>query len=136
MGRFRWVSLLAMCPVLMARADPLLDRPLFMAHRRAPHVDAPMAKDTMPVLTGTVLRAPIRRALFQSSDGPGLVRTVGQDVSGWRVQSIDATGVVLLRAGQVMRLHPAFGPDAPPAVIGRLPSPPRHMAGRVSARPE
>lgn len=109
--------------------DPLLARPLFAPDRRP--TDAPTAPvlNHDPVLTGIVLRQDERRALFAPmiSGMPAPALSSGDLIAEWRVTSIDADTVTLEKNGQVLSLHPHFGPAAPddgkPVVASPHPGP-------------
>ena len=68
------------------------------------------AGDTGPspvAISGVLLSGEIRRAMLTVEGGRSTWSTVGGEVGGWRVASIDASGAVLERDGQSLSLKVA-----------------------------
>jgi hypothetical protein len=104
-----------------------LARPLFEPSRRPP---ATGTETSLPRLTGIVISAHLRDAMFISSGGKrAIVVTTGSRLDGMLIESIDPDGVVVLDAGGTRRLRPSFERHAP------NPAPPPAPSIAVNDRP-
>ena len=93
----------------LASLDQTIQRPLFSATRRppepeareaapAPEVAAPARETPLPAteLSAVIMYGDTKVALLKNPDGGGVVRKrVGEEIGGWRLDSIDTLNVVL-----------------------------------------
>ncbi len=110
----------------------ILARPLFSATRRPPpRGDSPAADSSLDDtrLTGIVTEPGHRFAIFAPTGAKPLTVSVGDTISGWRVESITPREVSLNGPSGTRTLQPKIDPNlvppAPPPTAAAAPPPPR-----------
>ncbi|MGI9335838.1 MAG: hypothetical protein ACR2RL_22045 [Gammaproteobacteria bacterium] len=117
----------------LASLDQTIQRPLFSATRRPPEpvkpegaptskVAAPARDTPLPAteLSAVVMYGDTRVALLKTPAGGGLIRKqVGEEVEGWRLESIDSLNVLLQNGANRHRLQLRTFKQAP---LRRTPS--------------
>ena len=109
-----------------AQLAALLARPPFSPDRKPEPVQGAL-DPRLPHLTGIMMSSADRRAIFAGRDGGrGTVVGQGDQLGGYRVEAISATGVTLVGADGRHDLRPTFS-TAPPPVQAALPPPPLQL---------
>jgi hypothetical protein len=113
----------------------VLARPLFSSTRRPPQsaANGPSNADLGDTrLTGIVTEPGLHLAIFAVNGAKPLRLTEGEDVSGWRIESITPREVSLSGPGGTKTLEPKVDPNlvAPPA-----PTPPVNPGARPPVQP-
>lgn len=99
----------------------ILRRPLFRADRR-PAPAVPNAPPPLPRLSGIVVTASVRRAIFAGGkDGKSVVAAEGEGFGPVRVARIGAQEVVMVGPDGVHLLRPAAQPAERPSLVVRQP---------------
>jgi len=108
---------------VVAMASSILRRPLFRAERRPtlPAVSGAPQSPALPRLSGIVVTASARRAIFAASEGgKPVVVAEGESFGPFRVARIGAQEVAVIGPGGARMLHPAPLPVSerlPPIVV-------------------
>ena len=114
----------------------ILARPLFSSTRRPPQTTEKIISGTFELdgarLTGIVIAADERLAIFDVKGSKPLVLNEGETVSGWRVDSIAPSEVSLVGPGGVKTLQPKLDPSHSPVSAG--PAPPVPVRSRGQGR--
>ncbi len=120
-----------------AQAAALLARPPFAPDRR-PEAAQGALDPLLPHLTGIMMSAADRRAIFAGRDGGrGTVVGQGDQLAGYRVEAISATAVTLVGADGRHDVHPTFSAAPPVQAALQLPAlqlPRRNSPRRQSRR--
>jgi hypothetical protein len=92
----------------------ILARPLFSPTRRPPEAEATDHSETSLSdmrLTGIMITPDQRVAIFAPASGKPLVRSEGDMISDWRIESIDGQSVSLTGPGGATTLEPKADPN-------------------------
>ena len=107
------LKIVAMPP--LAAFAGIAARPIFNAGR-SPDPDTNTAASAVPVpsavegdlsqfrLVGIVVDSVTQRALIERAGAPSLKLSPGDTLAGWRIEKIDATGVVATNAGRTTKM--------------------------------
>lgn len=127
------------------RLDDLLTvslaRPLFNSSRRPPEEPGNSGSTDLSGnrLTGIITEPERRFAIFAVAGGKALVVSEGENVSGWRVDSITPTEITLSGPGGNKTLQPKTDPNvvrqAPPAPKPAQPAPTQPRPGAAARAP-